>query len=146
MRAALLSGVDRDNHYLWMKKDPEYALAFEEAWSRGLDVLEAEIHRRAFIGVRKPVFHAGKRALDFELDEAGNPKLDAHGKPIAVPAVIIEFSDTLAMFTLNGERPHKYRQRSSVESRFVDSKGADRSLDALDDAIARIEAREAKPE
>ena len=48
-------------------------------------------------------------------------------QPIAVPAAIRKYSDTLLMFLLNGNRSGKYRQRT--DARFVDEKGKDRKLD-----------------
>src|SRR6266403_861770 len=42
LSAAEMAGVDRTNHYLWLKKDPDYAEAFEIARMRGADVLEGE--------------------------------------------------------------------------------------------------------
>jgi hypothetical protein len=92
-----------------------------------IDTLEAEAARRAFEGVPEPVFHAGKRVLDIAVDEKGQIKRNADGKPIAVPAAIRRYSDTLLMFLLNGNRSNKYRQRT--DARFVDEKGKDRKLD-----------------
>ena len=133
--AAALADVARSSHYLWKKTDPDYAEAFEVAWSLGIDAMEAEAVRRAYHGVKKPVFRNGKRALDFVLDADGNPKLDKDGKPIAVPAVIVEKSDTLLMFVLNGHRSQTYRQRT--DNRFVDSGGNDvLTLDMIRNGLA----------
>ena len=85
VRAAAIAGVDRDNHYLWLKKDPDYAAAFEIAWKRGVDVLEAEAVRRAHEGVSKPIFHGGKRAVDVVQNPDGSIKRDKSGKPISIP-------------------------------------------------------------
>jgi hypothetical protein len=70
--------IDRDNHYLWLKKDPDYAAAFDIAKMRGVDVLEAEAVRRAHEGVTKPIFHGGKRVIDV----VQNPEL-AQSKSIS---------------------------------------------------------------
>lgn len=125
-RAAKAAGIDRDNHYLWMR-EPKYAAAFRVAWQRGLDFLEAEAIDRATVGVREPVFSGGKRTVDFavdadgnmifEKDAAGNYVLDGNGKkkPVPVPAFIMKKSDTLLMFALNGGMPLKYRNRASIE-------------------------------
>jgi hypothetical protein len=125
-RAAKAAGIDRDNHYLWMR-EPDYAAAFRVAWERGVDFLEAEAAERATVGVREPVFAGGKRTVDFAVDEdghmifekdpAGNFVFDSNGKkkPIAVPAFIWRKSDTLLMFLLNGARPTVYRNRASIE-------------------------------
>ena len=41
LRAAEIAGIDRDNHYIWLKKDPDYAAAYEIACKRGVDVTQA---------------------------------------------------------------------------------------------------------
>jgi hypothetical protein len=129
VRAAAIVGIDRDNHYLWLKKDQAYAEAFTVAWERGLDFLEAEAVRRATEGTTKPVFHAGKRVLDFVLDENGQPVIK-DGRPVPTPAVIREYSDNLLMFVLNGRRSRVYRQR--LDTRFVDDRGRDRAFTLAD--------------
>jgi len=126
-KAAAAAGISRDMHYDWRRTDPNYQERFEIAWDRGIDVLEAEAIRRALEGVVEPVFHGGKRALDYAVDENGVVKRDGAGKPIAVPATTVRRSDTLLMFALNGNRSGKYRQRT--DARFVDEKGKDRKLD-----------------
>jgi hypothetical protein len=62
-------------------------------------------------GVEKPIFHNGKRALDFLLDEDGQPVM-RDGKPVAVPAVVREYSDRLLMFFLTGQRALRFRSRN----------------------------------
>jgi hypothetical protein len=127
VRAAAAAGIDRDMHYIWLRTDPTYPGRFDEAWDQAIDTLESEAARRAFEGVAEPVFHAGKRVLDVALDEKGEIKRNAAGKPIAVPAAIRKYSDPLLMFMLNGNRSGKYRHRT--DARFVDDKGKDRKLD-----------------
>jgi hypothetical protein len=127
LRAALAAGIDRETHYVWLRKDPVYKEGFAVAWEEAMDILEAEAARRAFEGVPEPVFHAGKRVLDVAVDEKGEIKRNDAGKPIAVAASIRRYSDTLLMFLLNGNRSGKYRQRT--DARFVDEKGKDRKLD-----------------
>jgi hypothetical protein len=127
VRAAAAAGIDRDMHYVWLRKDPTYPERFEEAWEKAIDTLESEAARRAYEGVPEPVFHGGTRVLDVAVDDKGEIKRNATGKPIAVAAYIRKYSDTLLMFLLNGNRSGKYRQRT--DSRFVDEKGRDRKLD-----------------
>lgn len=115
VRAAQIAGIDRDSHYAWKAKDPDYRKAFDEAYERGLDVLEAEAVRRAHEGTTKPIFHAGKRAMDIQLDEKGKPVLDKDGKQVEIPAVVREYDTTLLIFLLNGGKPQKYRQRGTIE-------------------------------
>jgi len=48
--AANITGIDRSTHYVWLSRDPEYKLAFEEAEQGAIDSLEAEARRRAMAG------------------------------------------------------------------------------------------------
>ena len=54
-RACKVAGVGRSSHYDWMEASAEYQEAFEEAQEDAADSLEAEVHRRAVKGVKKPV-------------------------------------------------------------------------------------------
>jgi len=135
VRAAAAAGIDRSVHYIWLQEDPAYPERFATAWDQAIDTLEAEAARRAYEGVAEPVFHAGKRVLDMAVDEKGEIKRNAAGKPIAVAASIRRYSDTLLIFLLNGNRSNKYRHRT--DARFVDEKGKDRKLD-LDAVSAYI--------
>ena len=114
-RAAEIARMDRDNHYLWLKKDPDYAAAFEIAKMRGVDVLEAEAVRRAHEGVTKPIFHGGKRAIDVVQNPDGSIKRDETGKPIGIPAAVREYSDTLLIFLLKGRNPAVFGDRVKQE-------------------------------
>ena len=144
LRACELAGVHRDSHYAWLDSDPLYQAAFSVAMDRGIDALEAEATRRAFDGVVKPVYNNGKRAVDVKVDDKGQVVLK-DGKPIAIPATIREYSDGLAMFLLKGRRPERYRERISMDSRFVDQQGKDRPflLSDADRLIAEADAEEA---
>jgi len=115
VRAAEIVRMDRDNHYIWLKKDPEYAAAFEIAWKRGADGLEAEAVRRAHEGVIKPIFHGGKRAIDVVQNPDGSIKRDKQGKPMGVPAAVREYSDTLLIFLLKGRNPAIFGDRVRQE-------------------------------
>jgi hypothetical protein len=115
VRAAEIAGIDRDYHYIWRKKDSEYAAAFEIAWKRGTDALEAEAVRRAFEGVAKPIFHGGKRAIDVVQNPDGSVKRDKDGKPVGIPAAVREYSDTLLIFLLKGCNPAVFGDRVRQE-------------------------------
>jgi hypothetical protein len=114
VRAARIAKIDRTTHFDWMKGDPVYAEAFELAWERCIDHLEAEAIRRAYEGVEEPVFNGGHRAIDVVTDENGKVKKDSKGKPLTTPAVVRKYSDTLLIFLLNGNRARKYRQRADL--------------------------------
>jgi hypothetical protein len=57
-RTAAIVGVSRRIHYVWLERDPEYALEFESARERAYDVLHDEALRRA-MGYRVPVYYKG---------------------------------------------------------------------------------------
>ncbi len=90
--AAEMAGLHRSTHYLWLKDDPEYAAAFDQATEEASERLEQEAWRRAVKGVEKPVYQGGKRV-----------------------GTIQEYSDTLLIFLLKGAKPSKYKERVSQE-------------------------------
>jgi hypothetical protein len=90
--AAEAAEIARRTHYDWCDADPEYVLAFEQAKEAFADMLEREALRRATEGVEHTVYQGGK----------------AVGKRR-------EYSDTLLIFMLKGERAEKYRERTSTE-------------------------------
>lgn len=98
--AAEIVGIDRDNHYIWMK-NATYAEVFKAAGEQAADALEKEARRRAIEGVERL-------------------KFGRNGKPLRDPAtkkpyVEREFSDTLLIFLLKGIRPEKYRENVHQE-------------------------------
>lgn len=90
-RACAAAGITKYTAYRWRQVYPEWAEMWEEAEKIGVMTLEDEAHRRAFAGVKKPVFHLGKRT-----DET------------------TEYSDTLAIFLLKAHAPEKYRERQDI--------------------------------
>ena len=82
--AAWAAKIHRDTHYAWLKSDPDYAERFKEAKQRFIELLEAEIDRRAFKGVEEPIIQGGKVVKD----KNGNPIMRKR------------YSDVLAMFRL----------------------------------------------
>jgi hypothetical protein len=78
--------VGRSSHYVWLKADADYAARFQEAQAEAVDVLEAEAHRRAVQGVKRPVYQGGKRV-----------------------GYVQEYSDVLLIFLLKAARPETYR-------------------------------------
>ena len=92
--AAEAAKVSRRNHCRWLKSDPKYAEAFEDARERAIEAMEAEARRRAVEGVREPVF--------FEGEVCGHRQ---------------RYSDNLLMFLLKGANLEKYRDRADVTHR-----------------------------
>lgn len=86
MLACRQMGVDRQSVYRWLESDIDgFAARYREAEQDANDRIEAEIHRRAILGVTKPVTVAGKREE------------------------IREYSDTLLIFMAKARMPAKYR-------------------------------------
>ena len=80
------AGVPRRTVYDWRDADPDFARRWNDALDDGIDLLEAMLHRRAFEGVEKPVWHRG--------EQVGTTR---------------HYSDALAMFLLKAHRPERYR-------------------------------------
>ncbi len=98
-RAARAAQIDRTTHFIWIKEDPDYAAAFEEARQIAHAALEDSAIQRARYGIDKPVFHQGK-----------------------ICGYVREYSDTLLIFALKGAMPDKYRERASFEHTGKDGK------------------------
>lgn len=79
-------GVSRITPYHARETDPEFAQAWDEVKEEHADILEAEAFRRAHDGTLKPVYQQGKKV-----------------------GTVREYSDTLLIFLLKGNRPEKYR-------------------------------------
>lgn len=88
--ACKLAKIDRKAVYRW-KPDPAFLVEYKEALSMGIDAIEDEATRRAFEGVKKPVFQQGKRV-----------------------GYVQEFSDTLMIFLLKGRRPEIFKDRHEL--------------------------------
>ena len=85
-RACRTAGIPRRTAYHWRDADPRFAREWDDALDDGIDLLEAELHRRAFEGVEKPVWHKGEQV-----------------------GTVRHYSDALAMFLLKAHRPARYR-------------------------------------
>jgi len=75
----------------WREQDGAFCVAERQAREEIADQLEAEAVRRAFRGVRKPVYQGGLLA-----------------------GYLTEYSDTLLVFVLKAMRPERFRDRSEV--------------------------------
>jgi hypothetical protein len=92
-RSAEYAGIDRATLYQYRKDHPEFALAWEEAWTIGYDVLEQKASDRAFDGYEEPVFWQGVEV-----------------------ARVKKFSDSLAQFLLRGNKSDKFKERVQSEN------------------------------
>lgn len=84
-------GISRKTHYDWLRTDPAYVKAFNDADASAVDALEKEARRRAVEGVEEGVYYKGERV-----------------------DTVRKFSDLLLIFLLKGARPEKYRDRVDV--------------------------------
>ena len=89
-RAARAARINRASHYDWLE-DPAYRKRFEVAQKQAIVSWEDEAVRRAFVGVRKPVYRGGKKV-----------------------GTVLEFSDGLAQFLLKANNREKYGDRSAL--------------------------------
>lgn len=85
VKACRKAKVARQNHYRWLRKNPEYAAAFNERKQQAADLLESIAVERAAEGYLEPVLYQGQ-----------------------VAAHVRRFSDGLMMFLLRGMMPEKY--------------------------------------
>jgi hypothetical protein len=84
--------VSRKWAYEVRNADLDFAAAWEEALTEGVELLEGEAYRRAKDGTLKPIYHAGVRV-----------------------GTVREYSDTLTIFLLKAHKPEKYRENVRVE-------------------------------
>lgn len=87
-KAAKLVKIDRKTVYNWKEADTAFSKQWEKALDEASDLLEDEAKRRAYEGVKKPIYQGGKRV-----------------------GFVKEYSDTLLIFLLKGAKPEKYRER-----------------------------------
>lgn len=80
------AGIPRRTAYDWREADEGFARKWDEAVDEGVDLLEAELHKRAFEGVERPVYYKGEQVGTWRF-----------------------YSDALAMFLLKAHRPARYR-------------------------------------
>lgn len=113
--AAAAAGVDRRQHYRWLKDDATYAELFADALDEAGDYLEAEARRRAVEGLVRYKFNKDGTPVCHPDAYATNPE-NGHFEPSEFrPYFEREFSDTLLIFLLKGARPEKYADRKKHE-------------------------------
>lgn len=110
-KAAEISGVTRQSHYLWLKTDDEYVAAYEKVSTMLINNLEDAAYERAVNGVERKIYYKGK--------EIGTQK---------------EYSDTLLALLLKANMPDKYKEVSKVEM-----SGNIGIADALKEAMSRVQ-------
>lgn len=73
--------------------EPAFAQACSDAIAEAVDRAEAEVYRRAFRGVDRPVYYAGQQV-----------------------GIIRDYSDSLAALYLKAHRPEAYRDRAGADT------------------------------
>lgn len=84
-------GVGRQTMYEWQEHDEEFALRWNQARAAADDAIRSEIHRRAIIGLDKPVYQGGRQV-----------------------GTIREYSDTLLIFLAKSRMP-EFRDKQQIE-------------------------------
>jgi hypothetical protein len=115
--AAKAAKIAYKSHYNWLT-DPEYKTAFAEAEEVAIELLEAEVPRRAMYGVQELVIYQGKLCFEPLRDpKTGQVKRDRKGRPLltTTPLTIPRKSDNLLMFLLKALAPEKYRENAPVQ-------------------------------
>ena len=108
-RAANAAKVHRRTAYDLRNADESFALSWQEAKDEASDLLEEEAHRRAYEGVSRPILHQGKPVFVWMKGKTIVPKGTKGAKKVAL--MEHDYSDTLLIFLLNGERPEKFKKR-----------------------------------
>lgn len=109
-RAARAAGVSPSTVYAARAEDEAFASAWHDALEEGVDRMEEEAHRRAFLGYPgRPVVSEGR-----------------------VVREVTEYSDGLATLLLKAHRPGKYREQATVQASLtLDSEKAAERIAAL---------------
>lgn len=123
--------IDRCLHYRWLRDDPEYTAAFQQAVTEASQFLEDQAVERATEGWQEPVIYQGRLALEPVLNAEGNqiyvPALTAEGDPILLengdqrmdrlmkPLTIRKRSDALLQTLLKAWLPRKYGDKTRIE-------------------------------
>ncbi len=103
------AGVPRRTVYDWREADAAFADRWDEALEEGIDLLEAEVHRRAFEGVERPVYYKGERVGEWR-----------------------HYSDALATFLLRAHRPEKYRDAPKAGASAEEDKAEEKTEEELE--------------
>lgn len=92
-KASEITKINPSRHNNWLKSDPVYKTAFEEAKKDALEVLEAAAFQRAVHGVRKPTgWYKGQPG-----------------------GFVTEYSDYLLVVLLKAICPEKYREHYTMD-------------------------------
>lgn len=117
-RACNSINIHRNTAYEWKHADPDFSAKWDAVVESHIEELETEARRRAYEGVKKPVYQGGE--------------LVGH---------VQEYSDTLLIFLLKGRRPEVFAERSRNVTLNLDANTIanlpDSELDRLIDALEK---------
>jgi hypothetical protein len=125
--AATAAGIDRKQHYHWLKTDPAYFERFQEAKTHAAQSLEDEAVERATRGVYEPNVFQGRFIYPQEEYVETPAVIGPRGgireperrawrdKPGAAPLGTWRKSDTLLALLLRGWMREKYGMHGSLE-------------------------------
>lgn len=91
-QACKASRVPRRTLYDWVRTDAVFKVSYDISKDIAIDMLEDEARRRAFIGVKEPVYQGGKKV-----------------------GTVTKYSDTLLIFLLKCLKGDVYRDVNRVE-------------------------------
>lgn len=93
------TGIARSMVREWKKRDPDFAIALDDAWQDAVDTAELEAWRRATHGT---------------LEETVTEKQTSDGEEEVTVKRTRHYSDSLLQFILRGGKPERYRERHEV--------------------------------
>jgi hypothetical protein len=103
--AAAKAGLPKSTVVNWLKIDPAFAEAYQEALEVAADLLELEALRRATHGVAEAVWHKPKE---------GEPYIVGYNT---------KYSDSLLIALLKAKKPEQFRERYEVDHKAEGSGG-----------------------
>ena len=119
-QSCVAAEIAHSTYYEWVKNDPVFVDAVEDAREVHIESLEIEANRRAVEGIRRYKFHHGQPIIHPET-----------GKPYYEHA----YSDNLLMFRLKALKPATYRDGYEVKQ---SDEEINRDIEA---AIASLKAK-----
>lgn len=90
-------GISKQGVHNWRESDPQFASDWDRAVDLATEDLEKEARRRAYEGVKEPVFYQGE-----------------------ICGHVQKFSDTLLMFTIKARKP-EYRDKITIDVNKLDA-------------------------
>jgi len=100
--ACQLAKINRSTVSGWRKHDASFRALWEEVQDETAQSLEDEAVRRAYEGIKRPIYYRGK------------PLVIGRGKNKR-QVYDVEYSDQLLIILLKRYRPHLYRETTNIE-------------------------------